>query len=189
MREMSNQQRTILVAAVAAIVGFGIGALWQYTSARSYAQRLNTVETDYTFQRLEATLGAATIEAQRGSFEIARQLASDFFTDLQAAANRAPEGQQQVVRDMLQNRDAMITALSRSDEQSGSMLAQLFIRFRIARGEPVGPDGRTAPAPGLPPAPVDSPAVGTPPAPADSLAAGPPPAPADSPAPPGDGPR
>lgn len=175
MREMSDQQKTILVAAVAAIVGFGIGAIWQYTSARNYAQRLNSVEAEYTFQRLEATLGAATIEAQRGSFEIARQLASDFFTDLQAAANRAPEGQQQVVRDMLQNRDAMITALSRSDQQSGSMLAQLFTRFRIARGEPVGPDGRTAPAPGLPPAPADSPAPGLPPVPADS------------PAPPGNG--
>jgi hypothetical protein len=162
MREMTNQQRTILVAAVAAIVGFGLGALWQYASARSYAQRLSSVEAEYTFQRLEATLGAATIEAQRGSFEIARQLASDFFTGLQADANRAPVGQQQVVRDLLDNRDAMITALSRSDPQSGSMLAQLFTRFRIARGEPVGPDGRTAPAPGMvapdtPPVPADSP--------------------------------
>jgi hypothetical protein len=171
MREMSNQQRTILVAAVAAIVGFGIGALWQYASARSYSQRLDTVETTYTFQRLEATLGAATIEAQRGSFEIARQLASDFFTDLQANAARAPVGQQQVFRDILQNRDAMITALSRSDQQSGSLLAQLFTRFRIARGEPVGPDGRTAPAPGMP-------------APPDTASAA-----ADSPAPPPDGPR
>ena len=179
MREMSNQQTTVLVAAVAAIVGFGIGALWQYSSARSYSQRLESVEADYTFQRLEATLGAATIEAQRGSFEIARQLASDFFTGLQADADRAPAGQQQVFRDILQNRDAMITALSRSDQQAGSMLAQLFTRFRIARGEPVGPDGRTVPAPGMAePAPDTSPLPSDSPAPPDTS-----PAPAASPAP------
>lgn len=136
---MTAGQQTILAAAVAALIGFAIGATWQHASARGYADRLSTTEHDLTFQQIEATLGAATIEAQRGSYEIARQLASDFFTRLQIEIDRAPADRQQPFREILQQRDAMITSLSRSDPQAGSMLAQLFVRYRIAMGEPVGP--------------------------------------------------
>lgn len=140
---MTPRQKTILIAAAAALVGFAIGALWQWTSARAYAGRFAVTEREYTFQRLEATLGAATIEAQRGGYEIARQLASEFFTGLQQNIDRAEPAQLAVLREILAQRDAMITALSRSDPQSGSMLAQLFVRYRVARGEPVGPNGTT----------------------------------------------
>lgn len=142
---MTGQQKVVLTAVVAALIGFMIGAVWQYTSARGYADRLDVAETDLAFQRTEATLGAATIEAQRGSYELARQLASDFFSSLQQHVERAPADQQPAFREMLERRDAMITALSRSDPQSGSMLAQLFMRYRIAMGEPVGPNDAASP--------------------------------------------
>jgi hypothetical protein len=144
---MTERQRTIAAALAALILGFAIGALWQYTSARGYASELSTTQHDLTFQHLEATLGAATIEAQRGSYEIGRQLASDFFTGLQAELGRATPARQQEFRDMLLQRDAMITALSRSDPQSGPMLAQIFVRYRIAMGEPVGPVGTRTQSP------------------------------------------
>jgi hypothetical protein len=144
---MTHQHRLIAAAIAALIIGFAIGALWQYTSARSYARQLDTTRHDLTFQSLEATLGAATIEAQRGSYEIARQLASDFFSGLQQELGAAATPQrQQEFQEILRQRDSMITALSRSDPQSGSMLAQLFMRYRIAMGEPVGP-GAVSPAP------------------------------------------
>lgn len=141
---MTGQQRVVLTAVVAALIGFMIGAVWQYTSARGYADRLDVAETGLAFQQIEATLGAATIEAQRGSYELARQLASDFFSSLQQHVDRAPADVQPAFTEMLQRRDAMITALSRSDPQSGSMLAQLFMRYRIAMGEPVGPSDPTS---------------------------------------------
>jgi hypothetical protein len=155
MKQMTAKQMMILTTIGAAIVGFGIGALWQYTSARSYAGRLAVAESQYTFQRLEATLGAATIEAQRGSFETARQLASDFFTGLQTSIERAPTGVQPTFRDILHHRDDMITALSRSDPQADSMLAGLFFRYRIAMGEPVGPEAEAVGTPAAAP-PADS---------------------------------
>jgi hypothetical protein len=145
---MSDNQRTILIAAAAAIVAFAIGALWQYASVRTHADRLSATSEALTFQRLEATLGAATIEAQRGSYEISRQLASDFFSGLQAAIGGAAPDRRQAFTEILQQRDAMITALSRYDTQSGALLAQLFTRFRIAMGEPVGPtEGLSSPPP------------------------------------------
>jgi hypothetical protein len=157
---MTAQQRVVLAAVIAGVVGFALGAGWQFTSARGYANRLTTTQADLTFQRLEATLGAATVEAQRGSYELARQLASSFFTGLQQDLDRAPTDEQPF-RDILESRDAVITALSRSDPQSGSMLAQLFVRYRIAMGEPVGPAAGTsssapAAAPGTTAAPPDS---------------------------------
>ncbi|HSJ08017.1 MAG TPA: hypothetical protein VK936_15035 [Longimicrobiales bacterium] len=144
---MSDQQRTILIAAAAAILAFAIGALWQYAAVRSHADRLAATTDSLTFQRLEATLGAATIEAQRGSYEISRQLASDFFSGLQTEIGAAAPDRGQAFADILQQRDAMITALSRYDAQSGALLAQLFTRYRIAMGEPVGPTEGTRSTP------------------------------------------
>jgi hypothetical protein len=154
---MTLQQKIILAAVIAALAGFAVGALWQYTNARSQAQQRAGVERDLAFQTLEATLGAATIEAQRGSYEISRQLTSEFFSGLQRELGRAPAERRAAFEEILQQRDAMITALSRSDPQAGAMLAQLFTRYRIAMGETVGPNAGAAPAPAAaptaPPAP------------------------------------
>jgi hypothetical protein len=136
---MTPQQRSILIAAAAAILGFALGAGWQYAASRGPVRDLDQTRTELAFQQLEATLGAATIEAQRGSYELARQLASSFFTGLQTHLGSAPQDQQAAFTDLLQQRDPMITALSRGDPQTGSMLAQMFMRYRIAMGEPVGP--------------------------------------------------
>lgn len=144
---MYERQHLIMTGLAALIIGFAIGAVWQYASASSYASRLEQAEHDLAFQRLEATLGAATIEAQRGSYEISRQLASDFFTGLQDDLATATAARQQEFREILRQRDSMITALSRSDPQTGAQLAQLFMRYRIAMGEPVGPDGSRSPPP------------------------------------------
>ena len=140
---MSAQLKTALIAAAAALVAFAAGSLWQYGSARPDVARLETVEHDLTLQRLEGTLGTATIEAMRGSHEIARQLASDFFTRLQSHYPNAEPPQQQAFQEILAGRDLIITALSRADPQAGNMLAQLFMRYRITLGEPVGPESGT----------------------------------------------
>jgi hypothetical protein len=150
---MSAQLKLVAIALGAALVGFAAGSLWQYGSARPRVTRLETAERDLTLQRLETTLGTATIEAQRGSHEIARQLASDFFTRLQSHYSSAAPAQQQAFQEILSNRDLIITALSRADPQAGSMLAQLFMRYRIALGEPVGPESGAA-SPPPPPEPA-----------------------------------
>ena len=143
---MTDTQRVVLGTAIAAIVGFAIGAGWQYSSARGYRSDLEStrVELDstrheLTFQRLEATLGAATIEAQRGNHESARRLASTFFTSLQTDVEAAPAESQQQLRAILDQRDVIITELSRASLESGGVLAELFAEYREAMGEPVGP--------------------------------------------------
>ncbi len=153
---MTRTKQALFIAGgvlLAFLVGFG----WQFTRAHSLAGRLEQTERALTFQRMEATLGAATIEAQRGDFEPARQLASDFFTQLQAAAGQAPSAGQPQLQQILAERDQVITELSRSDAGAGPALAQLFVRYRTAVGEsPAAPPGGT-PAPAAAPGSTTTP--------------------------------
>jgi hypothetical protein len=146
---MTREQKILLGALIGIVAAFLIGFGWQYSRARSFENRLDDVTQDYTFKRLEATLAAATIEAQRGNYELARRHASDFFTGLQDALPGAPENARTTLQRISTQRDAIITAASRSDPQTASVLEQLYGSYRVAFGGlPVAP----TPAPAAPPA-------------------------------------
>ena len=143
---MTREQKIILSAVITTMAAFLIGFGWQYSRAHQLENQLETTTADLTFKRLEAKLAAATIEADRGNYEIARQLASEFFTGLQGQLPQVPEDKQQELSVIASHRDAVITAASRSDPQSGSLLAQLYNTYRVAFGEaPVA--AQPAPAP------------------------------------------
>ena len=166
---MTGTRKGLFVAGgvvLAFLVGFG----WQFARAHSLQGQLDQAQRELTFQRMEATLGAATIEAQRGGFEPARQLASDFFTRLQAAAPQAPSDGQAQLQRILSQRDQVITQLSRGDAQAGPVLANMFVSYRVAVGESSkAPPGGTEGSPGAPPAAPSAPA----PVPANPSAAPP----------------
>lgn len=147
---MRQDARTWLIVFAAVLIAFLVGYGWQRMRAGGIEERLASTAQELELQRIESTLGAAAIEAQSGSFEIARQHASDFFTTLQAEVDRLPADVQPRMRQLLARRDAIITALSRNDVQSGPQLAQMFRTYRSALGEPVGPTGGIAPAPVTP---------------------------------------
>ncbi len=145
---MTREQKIGMTGAIATVLAFLIGFGWQYTKARSLQQDLDATRIELTFERLEANLAAATIEADRGNFEIARQLSSDFFTQLQADMSRAPEERRAELGRILAQRDAIITAASRSDPQTGSLLSQLYSTYRVAFGDsPVPPQPAPIPVP------------------------------------------
>ncbi len=142
---MTRTKQGLLIAGgiiVAFLVGFG----WQFLRAHSLAGRLDQSESALAMQSMEATLGAATIEAQRGAYEPARRLASDFFTTLQASVDKAPEAGRPTLQQILQRRDEIITDLSRNDPQAGTILSALFVQYRTAIGEPLSGAGGTEPA-------------------------------------------
>jgi hypothetical protein len=145
---MTREQKFTMSAVIAVLAAFLIGFAWQYTRARAAEQQLAQTTDELTFKRLEATLAAATIEADRDNYEIARQLSSEFFTNLQRDMRRAPQERQLELQRIAGQRDAIITAASRSDPQTGSLLAQLYSTYRVAFGDnPVS----VQPAPMQPP--------------------------------------
>lgn len=132
---MTREQKLLLGGVIATVLAFLIGFGWQYTRAEKLQQELQTTSHELTFERLEALLAAATIEAENGNYEIARQLASDFFTGLQADMESAPEAARQSLGVIAAQRDVIITAASRADPQTSSLIGQLYNTFRIAFGD------------------------------------------------------
>ena len=138
---MTPRTRNILITAGAVILAFGFGAAWQFSAARSARASLaeasaTLAETsrELALEQLQATLAMAAIAAQLGNYERSRQLTSDFFTGLQEHATQAPAQSQSAVQQLLGERDATITLLSRASPEAGLQLARMLVRYRQALG-------------------------------------------------------
>jgi hypothetical protein len=152
---MTSREKVVLaLAGVLMLALLGLLAMQRARTGETEAQLADT-QTRLALQQHESNLAVAAIEAGRGSYEIARQLASDFFNGLQADVGRAPEGARAPLTEILAQRDAMITALSRSDPQAAPQLVRLLMRYRLALGERVGPD-TSGSAPGAAPDAIDT---------------------------------
>ncbi len=129
MNNTNSQQRWTIYGGIVIVLIFILAMGWQYT-------RANRLQSELAVARAEATLGASALEAQRGSYEVSRRLASDFFTQLQVTVGDAPSDIQPQLRAMLEQRDGIITMLSRNDDQAADVLARMFTQYRTALGSP-----------------------------------------------------
>lgn len=142
------QKRRVFQVAGAAAVLFVLLFGWQLFEAQQARQERDEVAAELVFQRMATDLALAVIEASYGSYESARGLTSSFFTRLQENAERGPAEGRARIQSILQRRDAVITALSRSDPESPDILARMLFQYRTAIGEPARSE--LAPAPGAP---------------------------------------
>lgn len=136
-----TRKRLALLIAVFLLIAFFIGAGWQFQHARAARaetaaamQRIGELERERGVQRVEASLAAATIAAQLGSYERGRAFASEFFTTIQQNADSIAALADPKVQQLLSRRDATITALSRSEAGIARELARMFVIFRAATG-------------------------------------------------------
>ncbi len=135
----TRERKTIYFLIAAVVVAFLVGFLWQYTRARTFERERTQLRNELIFKRLETTLAAALIEADRGNFEVARQLSSEFFTNLQSNLSNAPPTTLQELTAINRHRDQVITATSRSQPEASTLLGQLYNTYRVAFGDaPVG---------------------------------------------------
>lgn len=148
-----ERNKKILLVAGAIIVAFLAGFLWQYMAASTARADLAAAQRQVTLHELEGTLAAADIAAHRGTFEVARQLASEFYTDLQTARADIDMAAPDEIDAILAERDATITMLSRGDPRSAEILDQQYSRLRVAIG---GPDRALPVAAPVTAAPQDS---------------------------------
>ena len=131
-------RRLILYAAVLLFV-FLIGLVPMWITARGRARERDTALAALRVSTLQNTLGSAAIDARRGEYELARQAASDFFTNLQAEIDRGRdsvfnETQRSSLRILFDSRDDAITLLARSDPASADRLLVLYVKYRQAVG-------------------------------------------------------
>jgi hypothetical protein len=83
--------------------------------------------------QLENTLAAAMIDVQRGNYEPARQLTSDFYTDLRRQVDDDDglfnPSQREALKSLLAERDELITLLARSDPSATDRLFAVYSTY------------------------------------------------------------
>lgn len=121
-----------------ALALFLLGFVPMWIKTRTAASQRDAAQHELRLSQMQNTLSAATIDARRGEYEPARQMASDFFTTLRtqmdagADASAITTAQRERVRPLLDQRDDIITLLSRSDPAAADRLSDLYVSYRQA---------------------------------------------------------
>jgi hypothetical protein len=126
-------KRVALYATLA--IGFfllGFVPTW-FKASRAIEQR-DAAQRGVRLAQLEDTLAAAVIDVQRGQYEPARQLTSDFYTSVRrqvdaANASHFTPAQREGLRSLLAERDELITLLARSDPTAADRLLNVYSTY------------------------------------------------------------
>ena len=124
-----------------AVVAYLIGFVPSWLKARSASHRLQEMRGELAISQIENKLAAATLDANRGQHEQARQSASQFFTQLrdeidQEKNSTLTPAQRERAKQLLNQRDDIITFLARSDPASAKKLSDMYVAFRKLRSNP-----------------------------------------------------
>jgi hypothetical protein len=127
---------------------FLLGFLPMWLTARTRAGERDAAQQELRLAHIENSLAAAAIQTSRGEYELARDAASTFYTNLQAELGRSDSGVAAPARGALQailaERDQIITLLARSDAAAADRLATAYTAYRQAVGTLRGQGGPPA---------------------------------------------
>jgi hypothetical protein len=131
-----------------ALFAFGLIPMW--IKANQYAGERDTAQRELRLKQMENLLAAAVIYADRGDYEPARQMSSDFFTSVRAQVDRGPESdlstfQREKIGALLTERDEVITLLARSDPTAVQRLSDTYVAYRKALND-IAANANSAPA-------------------------------------------
>lgn len=126
-------KRVALYAMIA--VGFfllGFVPMWLKTT--SAIEQRDAAQHGVRLAQLHNTLAAAVIEVQRGQYEPARQLTSDFYTNLRRNIDSDTDSmftpsQREGLASLLSERDELITLLARSDPSASNRLFTVYSTY------------------------------------------------------------
>ena len=133
-RSEKRSSRLPIYAAILLSV-FLLGFIPTCLVARRRGLERDTAQTALRISNLQNSLGNAIVDARAGNYELSRQGASDFFSNLTTELERGSifnAGQQTQLRSLLQERDEAITSLARSDPYSADRLTKLYNQYREA---------------------------------------------------------
>ena len=116
-------------------IGFfllGFVPMW-FKASRAIEQR-DAAQRGVRLAQLKDMLAAAVIDVQRGEYEPARQLTSDFYTNLRGQvdgdnASLFTPAQREGLRSLLVQRDELITLLARSDPAATDRLHNVYSTY------------------------------------------------------------
>jgi hypothetical protein len=145
-----DRNRIITIAAGAALLGFLLGFLPQWSRANGLRDSLEDTRLQLRTSQIENRIGAALAESLRSNYERSRQLMTTVFSDLQAVREQVPPAQQKEVDTILAQRDEIVTLLARAAPESSQRLMLIHTRYHNAFSGDRAP--ATTPAGPVPPA-------------------------------------
>lgn len=122
-------------AALAVVIAFGAGFLWQFYEASTTRGDLEVAEQELAMERLRVSLGQAALAANTGNYESARQQMSTFYGQLQELSPAMTPQIRRVAEDFLTMRDDVITGLSRSNPEYSAVLYGMLETLNTAIDE------------------------------------------------------
>jgi hypothetical protein len=130
-----------VVVVIVAVIAFLAGFIPGWLKTRSLSHRVSEMRHVLALSQVENRLAAATLDANRGQHEQARQSASQFFTQLRDELDLDKDSaltpaQREEAKQLLNQRDDIITLLARSDPSSSKKLSDLYVAFRKIIGNP-----------------------------------------------------
>jgi hypothetical protein len=113
---------------------FLLGFVPMWFKATQAIEQRDAAQRGVRLAQLQNTLAAAVIDVQRGHYEPARQLTSDFYTNLRRQIdgdNRSlfTPAQREGLRSLLTERDELITLLARSDPAAPDRLVNVYSTY------------------------------------------------------------
>ncbi|MGD9561862.1 MAG: hypothetical protein AB7F88_06550 [Pyrinomonadaceae bacterium] len=137
--EQSNVVRSWLIRIGILVLAFVLGFLPMWCSKRNVTAELDQTKRELSRGQLQNMLSTAVVYSRRGEYEIGRQNASNFFTELQSEVNKAESSiltadERSRVPELLSGRDDVITLLSRGDPAAADRLSDLYVAYRAITG-------------------------------------------------------
>jgi hypothetical protein len=133
--ENASRRKRWLAGGAAIVLVFLAGFLPMWAQAGRNADERDAARRDVKRLQLEIAAASAALDARRGEYEPARQSVSWFFTTLQAELDSGDHSsmsvaQRDLLKPLLEQRDALITLLARNDPASAGRLAAVYLACR-----------------------------------------------------------
>ena len=126
--------RRIAFYATLSLGFFLLGFVPMWLKTNSAIEQRDAAQREVRLGQLQSTLSAAMVNVQRGEYEPARQLTSDFYTRLRSQIDSANASvftspQRETLRVLLDERDEVITLLARSDPVAVDRLFAIYSTY------------------------------------------------------------
>lgn len=130
------------IFAIALIIAFLIGFIPMWLKANDYAAEHEVTKKTLTRSEISNLVSKAIVDAKRGEYESARTNTSDFYTRLSSEVDKGengayPAAQNEKLKAVFTDRDAIITLLAQRDPASVERLTDIYLIYRQAVGETI----------------------------------------------------
>jgi hypothetical protein len=139
------------IFAIALIIAFLVGFIPMWMKANDYAAEHEVTKKTLARSEIGNLISKSIVDAKRGEYESARTNTSDFYTRLDSEIGKGengayPAAQNEKLKAVFTDRDAIITLLARRDPASVERLTDIYLIYRQGIGETVTKTADQTPA-------------------------------------------